>query len=93
MSALDVVSRRRIAREPASRVERLRGLQWLAMLVPVVFLGLIDAVRHVLFSEVAHTPAAYVTVHGATMIAVALFTIAIFRLIGRFERQIATQNA
>lgn len=76
----------------AERARELRRLKWLAILAPLVFLGVLEALRQALEPDL---PAAWVS-FALYLIVVLLGTLAfaeaIFRVIGRTQARVAQRN-
>lgn len=83
-------------RRNASRRERdevnLRWLKWLAIILPALFLILLDLARH-LYLEPTFTPwTGRLIVVGVTFCGIFIFAHAIFRVIARMQREILQRN-
>ncbi|MBI4304776.1 MAG: GAF domain-containing sensor histidine kinase [Chloroflexi bacterium] len=67
-------------------------LTWVAIVVPVGFLAVLDVVRHVVFPGFLHTVPGFVVSHVVIAAGVAAFSFAVFGLVRRLERRIIDQN-
>ncbi|MBI4219691.1 MAG: GAF domain-containing sensor histidine kinase [Chloroflexi bacterium] len=67
-------------------------LKWAAIVLPVVFLAVLDVVRHVVFPGFLHTVPGFVAAHAVIALGVAAFSFAVFGLVRRLEGRIVDQN-
>ncbi|MBI4298544.1 MAG: GAF domain-containing sensor histidine kinase [Chloroflexi bacterium] len=77
--------------DEASRIN-MRLLKWVAILLPILFLAILDVVRHTLFSKYLHTIPGFVGIHAMIALAIVVFSYSIFGFIGRLQRRIIDQN-
>lgn len=70
----------------------LRRLKWLAVLVPMLFLGAVDYARHVLYPALLHAWPGYILVSGVVLIGTLFFAETIFGVIDRMQTRMAQQN-
>ena len=69
----------------------MTSLKWLAILVPIVFLALVQYLLHA-FVEVLHEWPWVIVLFGAVAVAVASFSFAVFGVIERLERRVLEQS-
>ncbi|MBI3977318.1 MAG: GAF domain-containing sensor histidine kinase [Chloroflexi bacterium] len=69
-----------------------RFLRWLTIVVPLVFLGAVDVVRHFVWPEL-HQPAGFVIIPAVVALAVYGFSGIIFNRIESVEAQLVRQNS
>ena len=72
---------------------RFRSLRWLTVAIPLIFLAVVDILRHQVWPELLHPWPGYVIVLLIVGVAAALFSRAIFDEAERMERRILRQNA
>jgi signal transduction histidine kinase len=70
----------------------LNRLKWLAILAPLLFLGALEAVRHLVFPELFQAWPGYLLLGGAVLLGTLFFAEAIFAVVGRLQGQLAQQN-
>lgn len=71
---------------------RHRTLRWLTVAAPLLFLALVDLLRHQVWLELLHPWPGFLMVLGVVAGAVWLFSQAVFDRVERMERQIVGQN-
>ena len=76
------------AQEPLS----VRGLRWITVVAPVVFLGLLDYVRHEVAPGTLHTAGGFVAAMALVTAAAAVFSHLVFGAIARMRRKIEDQT-
>lgn len=67
-------------------------LRWLAIVLPVVYLTVIELVRVLLFPQFFQSGAGYVITAGLIVLGSALFANSVFGLVGRMQRRLMQQN-
>lgn len=75
------------------RGDDLRALRALAIVLPVAFLLVVDAVRHNIWPDFWHSAPGVLLVYGTTGAAVTTFTVTIFSLLQRYEQHREEQSA
>ena len=73
----------------------LRVLKWLAIVLPILFLALVDVLRHTAFSDQSYAfPGVFglIFTYAAIVAAVVLFSHTIFAFIARLQRRVIDQN-
>jgi len=71
---------------------RHRTLRWLTVTAPLLFLALVDVLRHQVWPELLHPWPGFLVVLAVVAGAVWLFSRVVFDRIEQMERQIVTQN-
>lgn len=71
---------------------RHRTLRWLTVAAPLLFLALVDVLRHQFWPELLHPWPGYLMVLAVVAVAVWLFSRAVFDRVERMERQIVRNN-
>ncbi len=69
----------------------MTSLKWLSILVPIVFLALVQYLLHA-FVDVLHEWPWVIVLFGAVAVAVAVFSFAVFGVIERLERRVLEQS-
>lgn len=70
----------------------LTRLKWLAIIVPLAFLALLDYLRHAAFYDQLHSFPGLILLVALVAAAVTVFSFAVFGIIGILERRILEQN-
>jgi nitrate/nitrite-specific signal transduction histidine kinase len=70
----------------------LRRLKWIAILSPLVFLGLLELARQLAAPEVLRAWPGYILIAGLVLIGTLFFAETIFGVIGRMQDRLRTQN-
>lgn len=80
--------------KPFSRKYRpsLNTLQWAAIVIPLLFLFIIEALRHTFFVAQLHTLPGFIATYTAFTIGVAAFSFTIFGLISRLQANLNERN-
>ena len=71
---------------------RLSRLKWLAVLAPVAFLGLLEALRRLVVTSLWNSWPGYVILGAIVLLATLVFAETIFRVIERMQASLAQQN-
>jgi len=71
---------------------RHRTLRWLTVVAPLLFLALVDVLRHQFWPELLHPWPGFIMVLAVVAVAVWLFSRAVFDRVERMERQIVRNN-
>ncbi len=71
---------------------RYRTLRWLTVAAPLLFLALVDVLRHQVWPELLHPWPGFLVVLAVVAVAAWLFSRAVFDRIEQMERQIVGQN-
>src|SRR4051812_28393304 len=72
---------------------RFRSLRWLTVAVPLLFLALVDVLRHQVWPEMLHPWPGFLVVLAIVAGAAGLFSRLVFDRVESMERQIVDQNA
>ncbi|MBI4639995.1 MAG: GAF domain-containing sensor histidine kinase [Candidatus Tectomicrobia bacterium] len=79
-----------------SRLERWRLstplLRSVAIVLPILFLSIIDILRHAVFAEPSHTLPGFLTTHSIIAIGIVLFAYTMFGLITSLQARVSEQN-
>ncbi|MFQ5874986.1 MAG: GAF domain-containing protein, partial [Dehalococcoidia bacterium] len=67
-------------------------LRWVAIILPVLFLAVIDVLRHSVFSKPLHTLPDFFSTHVVIAIAIVIFSYTMFSFISRLQYKITEQN-
>ncbi|MBI4215880.1 MAG: GAF domain-containing protein [Chloroflexi bacterium] len=67
-------------------------LKIVAIVLPILFLALVDVLRHTVFSEQLHTLPGFLSTYFLITVAVVIFSYSIFGLIGRLQERVAERN-
>lgn len=70
----------------------LQRLKWLAVLAPLLFLGALELIRHVVAPELFHAWPGYLLLGGAVLLGTLFFAEAIFSVVNRLQERLARQN-
>lgn len=70
----------------------LTRLKWVAIVVPLAFLVVLDYLRHQVFYAQLHTFPGFISLLALLTVAISVFSFTIFGVIGRLERQVLGQN-
>jgi signal transduction histidine kinase len=71
----------------------LRQLKWITVVGPLVFLALVDAVRHTIDPDLLHAWPGTILIGGVVLFATLLFSETIFGRIERMQVRLAQQNS
>ncbi len=70
----------------------LRQLRWLGVVLPLLFLGLLDLARHALWPELLHSWVGFILIGGVVALGTYLFSKAMFDAIERMQARLFAQN-
>jgi nitrate/nitrite-specific signal transduction histidine kinase len=70
----------------------LRQLRWLGVILPLIFLGLLDLVRHAVWPELLHTWPGFLLIGALVAAATYLFSKAMFDAIEQMQARLFEQN-
>ncbi len=76
----------------SGRAPELRRLKWLAILAPLVFLGALELVRHVVYPDLFRAWPGYLLLAGIVLLGTLFFAEAVFGVVGRLQDRLGQQN-
>jgi signal transduction histidine kinase len=70
----------------------LRRLKWLTVFAPLIFLGALELLRHVLYPDLFRAWPGYLLLGGVILLGTLLFAEAVFSVVDRLQDQLTLQN-
>src|SRR5918995_519312 len=70
----------------------LRRLKWLTVFAPLIFLGALELLRHVLFPDLFRAWPGFLLLGGVILLGTLLFAEAVFSVVDRLQDQLTLQN-